>query len=1115
MKKNIFNLFKGIIAALLIAVILFSGSDAIAQKTKSQKVSAKKETSKKESSKQETKSDTLKSSVFSGLKWRSIGPAFTSGRIADFAINPCNHSEWYVASASGHVWKTINNGTTFDPVFDGQKSYSIGVVVIDPSNSNIVWVGTGENNHQRELGYGDGVYKSMDGGKSWKNMGLKNSEHIGTIVIDPKNSDIVYVAAEGSAWGPGGDRGLYKTTDGGKTWKKILEISENTGVNNIIMDPRDANVLYASSEQRRRHVFTKIGGGPETAIYKSTNAGESWDKLKSGLPTVDMGGIGLAISPVNPDYVFAIIEAAGDASGFYRSTNRGASWQKMSDHSAQGQYYNEIYCDPKDVDKIYSAETVSQVSEDGGKTWHPVGNTNRHVDDHAIWIDPSDTRHLFIGGDGGIYESFDGGKEYVFKSNLPVTQVYRVQVDNSAPFYNVYGGTQDNNSFGGPSRNINRSGVASDEWFVTCGGDGFWSQVDPVDPNIVYSESQYGGMVRYDRKSKENIDIRPEPRKDELTYRWNWNTPLILSHHSPTRLYCGANKVFRSDDRGNSWQVISDDLTAQIDRNTWPVMGKYWSYDAVVKDISTSLYGTIVSMDESPLNENLLFAGTDDGLIQVTNDAGKTWVKTDKFPGVPENTFVSDIMASRFDENVVFASFDNSLRDDFKPYLLKSTDKGRTWTSIAANLPKDEFVHAIQQDFINPDLLFVGTEFGFYFSNDGGKIWVQLKGGMPSIPVRDITIQKRENDLAIATFGRGFYIMDDYSPLRLVTKEMLQKDAFLFPVKDAWMYIEAGAKYGQGSTYFLAKNPDFGAVFTYFLKDAPKTLVEMRHEREKKLFEKGERIPQPSDSLLRAEREEIPAYLTFTVTDESGNEICRINKAPSSGINRINWDLRSPDKSPVSGKEKYDPITTSRRGIPVMPGKYNVSLSITVRDSVKQLAGPVTFNAVALNNSTLPAPDRAALADFQKKVAELSRVMLGTEEYADELLKRAYALEVALNTVAGANADLRSRLGKVSEQLEGIKLKFNIVSNKPSDEENPPAPVTLDNRLGKIVYASWGSTSAPTQMQLDAYKILMTEFPPVYNEIKQIGEVTLKSLEKEVDALGAPATPCRLPVWNK
>ncbi|MFZ4564359.1 MAG: VPS10 domain-containing protein, partial [Bacteroidales bacterium] len=464
---------------------------------KQKKAKSKEPAKEKSKEKDKPKEDSVyNSGLVGGLKFRSIGPAFCSGRIADFAVNPKNHSEWFVAVASGHVWKTENNGTTFEPVFDNNGTYSIGCVVIDPNNTNVVWVGSGENNHQRSLGYGNGVYKSSDNGKSWKNMGLKDSRQVGKILIDPRNSDVVYVAAEGSVWGPGGDRGLYKTTDGGKTWKKVLEISENTGVNNVMLDPRNPDVLYASSEQRRRHVFTKIGGGPETAIYKSVNAGESWDKLTSGLPGADMGGIGLAISPVNPDVLYAIIESTPDAKGFYRSTDRGASWQKMSDHAAQGQYYNEIYCDPKDVDKVYSVETISQYTEDGGKTWRQVGNNKRHVDDHAMWIDPDDTKHFFIGSDGGAYESFDGGKEFIFKSNLPVVQFYRVQVDNSTPFYYVYGGTQDNNSMGGPSRNTAGAGVLTDDWFNTNGGDGFWSQIDPVDPNIVYAESQYGGMVR-------------------------------------------------------------------------------------------------------------------------------------------------------------------------------------------------------------------------------------------------------------------------------------------------------------------------------------------------------------------------------------------------------------------------------------------------------------------------------------------------------------------------------------------------------------------------------------------------------------------------------------------
>src|ERR1035437_4787729 len=441
------------------------------------------------------KKDTVLSEIVGGLKWRNIGPAYTSGRIADFAVNPLNHNEYYVAAASGNIWKTTNNGITFDAVFENYGAYSIGCLAIDPNNPFVVWAGTGENNHQRALGYGDGVYKTIDGGKSWKNMGLKDSRQIGGIVIDPRNSNVIFVAAEGSVWGPGGDRGLYKSTDGGKTWKLNLQISENTGVNNIIYDPRNPDIMFATSEQRRRHVFTKIGGGPETSVYKSTDAGESWDKITNGLPKVDMGGIGIAISPVNPDILYLVFEASENKGGFFRSTNRGAIWEKMNSYTAQGQYFNELYCDPKNVDKVYNVDVITQVTLDGGKTWKPIGVKNRHVDDHAMWIDPQNSDHFLIGGDGGVYETFDGGNNYGFKANLPITQFYRVTVDNSFPFYYVFGGTQDNNSMGGPSATLSNDGIVNSDWFITNGGDGFWSAVDPENSNIVYAESQYGGVI--------------------------------------------------------------------------------------------------------------------------------------------------------------------------------------------------------------------------------------------------------------------------------------------------------------------------------------------------------------------------------------------------------------------------------------------------------------------------------------------------------------------------------------------------------------------------------------------------------------------------------------------
>lgn len=1055
--------------------------------------------------------DTLKAGDFSGLKFRSIGPAYSSGRIGDFAVNPKNHAEYFVAVSSGNIWKTINSGTTWEPVFDNYGSYSIGCLAMDPENPNVIWAGTGENNHQRALGYGDGVYKSIDGGKSWKNMGLKESRQIGMIAIDPRNTNVVYVAAEGSVWGPGGERGLYKTTDGGKSWNKVLDISENTGINNVVMDPRNPDVLYATSEQRRRHVFTKIGGGPESAIHKSTDAGASWEKLTSGLPSGDVGGIGIAISPANPDIVYAIIEAAGESGGFFRSTNRGASWNKMNSYTASGQYYNEIFCDPHNPDKVYSMDTYSKVTVDGGKTWNNVGLKYRHVDDHALWIDPTNTDHFLIGGDGGIYETWDGGKEYLFKENLPVTQFYRVNVDNSEPFYYVYGGTQDNNSMGGPSRNTSNYGVVNDEWFVTNGGDGFWTAVDPTNPDIVYAEAQYGNMVRYDRKSGEALDIRPEPRKGEDSYKWNWNTPLLLSKHSPTRLYTAANKVFRSDDRGNTWQVISDDLTTGTDRNTWPVMGKFWSVDAVAKDVSTSLFGTIVSFDESPVKENLLFAGTDDGLVQISEDA-KTWRKAGSFPGVPEFTYVSDILTSRFDENVVFAAFDNMKRDDFKPYLLKSSDKGNSWISIASDLPANGTVHTIVQDHINPDLLFVGTEFGAFFSIDGGGLWTQLKNGIPTIAVRDMVIQERENDLVLATFGRGFYILEDITPLRSINKSVMGTSAHIFPVKDALMFVETGGKYGQGSTYYAAKNPEFGATFSYWLKEKPKTLKDIRKEKEKELFKKGERIPQPSIAELKAEEQEIDPYLVFTITDQEGNVVRRLYEKPSKGLNRLNWDLRYAGTSPLRKRDgKFDPFSSGGSGMFVLPGNYAVSMAMVAGGETTELAASTPFKAVVLNNTTLPAPDREALVAFQQQVAGLTRKVQGTYRFATELSEKLETMMQAVHQTPSASPELKAGIYQLSLKVDAILFAFAGETPKASREEIPPSPVAINERLGNLTYAFYRSTSAPTSTQRMSYDIINDEFPALHAQLKQITELDLPAIETEMEKAGVPYTSGRLP----
>ena len=1069
---------------------------------------------KKEAAKEpEKKEEGLTSSTFAGLSFRSIGPAWAAGRISDFAVNPENHSEIYVGVSAGNIWKTTNNGTTWTPVFDKYGAYSIGCLKMDPSNPSVIWVGTGENNHQRQIGYGDGVYKSEDGGASWKNMGLKESRQIGMIAIDPRNTDIVYVAAEGSIWGPGGDRGLYKTADGGKTWNKSLDISENTGVNNVVLDPRNPDIIYATSEQRRRHVFTKIGGGPESAVYKSKDAGKTWDKIMNGLPVVDIGGMGLAISPVNPDVLYIIMEAAGESSGFYRSNDRGASWEKMSSYASSGQYFNEIFCDPKNVDKVYSTETISKVTLDGGKTWTNIGNNQRHVDDHAMWIDPNNTKHFYIGGDGGIYETFDEGKNYIFKSNLPVSQFYRVYVDNALPFYNVYGGTQDNNSMGGPSRNISKEGVVNDDWKVTVGGDGFWVTIDPVDENIVYTESQYGNAALWDKKSEESIDIRPVPGKGEKTYRWYWDTPLIISPHQRERIYMAANKVFRSDNRGRSWDVISEDLTRNEDRNQFKVMGKYWSIDAVAKDISTSLWGLIVTLSESKVKKDLLYAGTDDGVIAVTEDGGKNWTKYTSFPGIPEYTYISDILPDKFDENVVYATFNNMLNDDFKPYILKSSDKGKTWTAITNKLPVNGTIHTIQQDNINPNLLFSGSEFGFYFSIDGGYEWIEFKTGLPTIAVRDIALQERECDLVIATFGRGLYILDDYSPLRNFKKEMLDKEGYIFPIKDANMYVQSNGFDNQGSMYFKAPNPEFGSTFAYFVKDVPKTAKALRQEKEKALFEKGEPIPQPTITDIDAENKEIKPYLIFTITDEDGNIIKKMYKSADKGVNRITWNFTYEPINPVTTL-KYDPLGANipRRdaGIQVMPGNYKVSLSIFAKGETRELVAPVSFICKPLNLATFPSTNLKAKYAWISEATDFSRSMYGTISYTTELVNKTNAIMQAIHETPGASPEMMKEAGRINDELNKIIFIFNGPQAKASEEELPPMDMPLTSRLSEMASASYGTSGDITTIAKDQLDILKVEFPPIMERVKRAGQ-DLQNLDKQLDAIKAPWTPGRVP----
>ena len=1026
--------------------------------------------SKRKKSEKSAKQFELNDKMLKMLSFRSVGPAAYSGRISDLAVNPDNTSEYYVGVASGGLWKTTNHGTTFKPIFDDKSVFSIGCLAMDPNNSNVVWVGTGENNSQRNLAYGDGVYKTTDGGKSFTNMGLKTSSQIGKIMIDPRNSNVVYVASQGQVWGPGGERGLYKTSNGGKSWKRILEIGEYTGVSDMEMDPRNPDILYAASHQRERRVYSKIDGGPESAIYKSVDAGNNWTKLKKGLPKGDVGRIGLAVSPANPDLLYAVIELPGNKGGFYRSSDMGESWEKRSDKvSRSPQYYNEVYADPINPNLVILMDTRNGLSEDGGATWKNIEGKNKHVDNHAIWIDPKDTNHYLVGCDGGLYETYDRAETWQFKSNLPITQYYHVRVDNDYPFYNIYGGTQDNGSWFGPSQTHRRSLVNAD-WTYTIGGDGYLSIPDPSNSGISYHESQYCGLRRYDETTGNSISIKPQPTIDE-EYTWNWNTPYFISPFNPTTLYIGGNYVLKSTDMGGTWNKVSDDLTRKIDQNTLPMMGKLWPPEAVAKNMSTSKFGNIFALAESPLKQGMIYAGTDDGLIWITENDGENWTRYNNFTGVPEMTFVNYVLPSQHNESTVYACFDGRKNSsDFTPYLIKSTDKGKTWTSIASNLPSGT-VYCIQEDHINPNLLFIGTEWGVWTSIDGGKKWVQLKKGIPTIQVKDLTIQRRENDLVVATFGRGFYVLDNYAALRELSEEVTKTSAHIFDIEDALLYFQSSNLNNQGEVHFRTPNPDPAATFKYYVKNGHETLKQKRVKAHKATEKSGDPFKYPTKEELLAESTEQKATLVFTIYNEDGNIMRKLTTPLKSGYNSITWDIGY----------------LTRRGAKASPGTYKVAMDKNIDGEFTRLVEPQTFKVIS-NPHALGSPNYITNFSFQKEANALNRKVTSARGKIQDMNTRLKNMKVGLvNTPVEAHF----LLPKIAELQKEIDAVSKIIIGGFG------AKNTVASRIRFALNATSSAQANTTGAQKEQYDIAKNNFESRESTLEDLLKVKLPALEKE------------------
>lgn len=1063
---------------------------------------------------QAEKSDLAK--AVSGLKLRGIGPAVMGGRIADIAVSPTDKSTWYVAVGSGGLWKTTNRGITWQPVFDTQKSYSIGTVTIDPNNSEVILVGTGENVSGRHVAWGDGIYKSLDGGKTWNQMGLNKSEHIGKILIDPRNSDVIFVAAEGPLWSSGGERGLYKSNDGGKTWTLVLEIDKNTGVTDIEFDPSNPDVIYAAAYQRRRHTWSLLAGGPKSGIYKSTDSGASWRQMKTGLPEGDIGKIGLAVTPSNADIVYATIEASDKEKGFYKSINKGESWDKGDSYISGGtgpHYYQEIEASPQNQELVYQMDVFLHVTRDGGKSFNYLGTgREKHSDNHALWIDPVDGDHLIAGTDGGLYETYDEGTTWRQFANLPISQFYKLGLDNSEPFYNIVGGAQDLGTLIGPSRTMNTEGIRNQDWYVPLGADGYGSVFDPEDPNIVYMEYQEGTLHRLDRRTEEVINIQPQPAPNDPPERWNWDSPIQISPHNNKRIYFGSQRVWKSEDQGNSWTPISKDLTTNTNRYELETMdNRVWSVDALYDTGAMSKYATLTSISESPITEGLLYTGSDDGLIHVSEDGGQNWRKS-VLPKVPARSFINDIEASGHDSNTVFAIADAHKLGDYNTYLYMSSDRGRTYTSIAGDLPSNTIVWVIKQDHIDKNLLFIGTEYGIYVSPNKGVNWVKLDAGVPTISFRDLELHQRDNDLVGATFGRGFYVLDDYSSLRTMSGVVKEKVNTLFTVRDAWWYVpntpmQAKGMPSQGSSSFAAENPPFGALFTYYLNDIPETSKEKRKKSEKALREKNTNIPFPDWERLLQESNENEPQVLLLVSDEKGNPMRWVKGAAKKGLHRVNWDLRLPPSDPINLTQPAfkPPWAGDPEGPLVAPGNYSVTLYIVDNGSLKSQGAPQKFTVKPVR-SAAPNSDFQAVAEFQEKTRELSRQISSAGKKLGEADNRLTYMKAAILETPKASPKLFADLNQLEQKLSDLQIRlFGDPIRQRLNENSSPS---IQSRVGEVVYGHWETTQNPTETHKQNIEIAKADFSKFKGDLSVYIQ-TLETFEATLEAAGAPYTPGR------
>ncbi len=1024
--------------------------------------------------------------LLGNLAWREIGPASVGGRIDDFAVLESNPDTMYVGSASGGAWKTLDGGLTWKPIFEHVGPMSIGAIAVSQSSPSIVWIGTGEANNRQSSSSGAGVYKSTDAGASWTLMGLPNSRHIGRILIDPRDPHIVYVAALGDLFGPSDERGLYKTTDGGTTWSRVLFINNDTGVVDVKQDLTNPDTLYASAYERRRTAFGFNGGGPSSALYKSTDAGATWKKLVNGLPYTDggdTGRIGIAVYRRDPRIVYAEIQHA--KGGLFRSDDAGETWRKMSDVNPNAPYFSNFYIDPNNDLRIWIAALQGSgelagvtLSEDGGKTFVPNRGSQVHPDFHAMWIDPANSGHMIIGVDGGIYVSRDLGRHWEHLNHIPIGQAYQVGYDMAQP-YHVCAGYQDNGSAWGPTRTRSINGIQNVDWMDILAGDGFHCQPDQEDPDLVFTESQEGTLLRLKLSTHEWANVVPQAKPGEPPYRWEWNAPIIVSTHKPHRLYFAAQYLFRSDDRGDSWTRISPDLTTDVDRNKLPILGKTPPTPILSKNYGVTWYPTITRIAESPLDPDVLWTGTEDGNLQVTRDGGKTWTNTvANLPAPIRGQYISGIEASKLGKGSAYVVIDGHRSADFFPHVLFTEDFGHTWRSISSGFPSNlGVVRVLREDPINPSLLFAGTEFGAYLSQDRGVHWSLLSGKLPTVRIDDIKIHPRDHDLILATHGRSLWVLDDLTPLESPEKSASAAGVTLFDSRPAISFrqIEIHAAMDADKP-FLGDNPLYGALITYRLASKPK---------------------------------EPPVLRIF---DAQHTLIQQFTGTADQGLNRVAWDLRYPTLVRATPEQQWAVATgffyKSIQGPVVLPGDYTVELSLGSGAGATTLTRPIHVSDDP--NVTLSDADRTARQAAILRGFELYKTGHDADRrYA--ALKSALAAQTAAFKPKEIPAPIQTALDTFNKQLKDIEPLF-MANPDPMNVPLTYIPPPVTDRIARVVFIMENYTAAPRPQDTDQLDALIPIQKDALAKLQHLLDVDLVTLnhalhEANIPFLATPPTP--------